>query len=174
METKRLIIRPIVRDDVDEMYPYMSNEKVMEYERSVFTYEELKNMLTRYEKDEVFYACILKDSNKLIGHIYLGRTFPQDFNEYTVGYIFNPAYHNQGYCTEAVKEIISYTFQIKKAHRVTVRCNPKNIASYRVMEKAGFLREGLLRKRCAFKKDENDQPIYTDELVYGVLQEDLR
>ena len=173
METKRLIIRPITFDDFDAMYSYVSNEEVMKYERDTFSYEGLQKLLERYVKEEIFFACILKETNQLIGHIYLGTTFPEDFNEYTVGYIFHPDFQGKGYCTEGVKEIVNYAFDIKKAHRITARCNPENIGSFRVMEKSGFQKEGLLRKRVAFKKDQKNLPIYTDELVYGLLKEDV-
>lgn len=173
METNRLYIRPVLMGDLDAMYAYVSDEEVMRYERDVFSYDGLKNMLLRYLEDDIFYACIEKESGRMIGHYYLGRTNPSDFNEFSLGYIFHPSFQGKGYCTEGAKSLVKYAFAHKKAHRIQARCNPENIASYRVMEKVGFTKEGLLRKRCAFKKDKDGNPIYTDELVYGLLKEDL-
>jgi len=59
-----------------------------------------------------------------------------------------------------------------KAHRITARCNPDNIASWRVMEKIGMKQEGLLRKRVSFVTEDDGTPVYWDELVYGILQEE--
>jgi RimJ/RimL family protein N-acetyltransferase len=174
MQTKRLIIRPVKMSDLDQMYAYTSDEENMKYERDVFTYDGLKNMLSRYIEDEIFFSCIEKQSEKMIGHFYLGKTNPSDFNEYSLGYIFHPDVQGQGYCTEGAKALMDYAFHELGAHRVQARCNPENVASYRVMEKVGFKKEGLLRKRCAFKKDAKGNPIYTDELVYGLLKEDLQ
>lgn len=173
METKHLIIRPIKHTDLDAMYAYVSNEEVMKYERDAFTYEGLKKLFERYVDEEIFYACMMKENNQMIGHYYLGRTFPQDFQEFSLGYIFHPDYQGKGYCTEGAKELVRYAFKQKNAHRITAKCNPDNIASWRVMEKVGFKREGCLRERAAFKKDQQGHPIFTDELVYGLLIEDL-
>jgi len=173
METKHLIIRPVQYSDIDAMYSYVSVEEVMKYERDAFTYEGLKKLFERCVDEEIFFACIMKESNQMIGHYYLGKTFPQDFNEFSLGYIFHPDFQGKGFCTEGAKELVRYAFRQKNAHRITAKCNPDNIASWRVMEKVGFIKEGCLRKRVAFKKDILGNPIYTDEFVYGLLSEDF-
>lgn len=173
IETTRLFIRPLQENDYIEMLEYMSSPVVLQYEMlSPFTKEELHQFTIDVTPQKSFYAVIHKEASTLIGHLYFSITGPKEFNEYTLGYIFNPKIYNQGYCTESAKAIIEYGFKNLKAHRVTARCNPDNIASWRVMEKIGMKKEGLLRKRVSFITGEDGTPVYWDELVYGILQEE--
>jgi RimJ/RimL family protein N-acetyltransferase len=172
--TERLNIRNIRAIDFDDMYEYMSDEDVMKYESNRFNKQSLETFLYDVIPSKRFFAVILKKTHKMIGHIYVGKTQPEKFNEYNVGYILNPEYHNQGYCTEAVKELCRYAFEVLNAHRLTAKCNPENVASWRVMEKSGFIKEGLLRSRVALRNDSFGNPIHTDELIYGMLREDIK
>ena len=172
METKRLLIRHVEITDIDDMNEYLSSEEVMKYEHAPMTREQNFKHLESIIPSKRFYAVLLKESMKMIGQIYVGKTTPETFNEYNVGYIFNPDYQRKGYCTEATIALCKYAFSELKAHRLTAKCNPDNIASWKVMEKVGFTREGLLRDRVALRFDAKGNPIYVDELVYGMLYED--
>ncbi len=175
IETKRLIIRPLDNDDFLEMIEYMSDDETLKYEQmSPFTLNGLETFVKEIVPARTFYAVILKESNKLIGHLFFGLRKPIHFNEYMVGYIFNPKHHNRGYCTESVKALINYGFNELKMHRVTAMCNPDNIASWRVMEKVGLHKEGLLKKKVCFKYDEFGDPIWWDELIYGLTIEEYK
>jgi ribosomal-protein-alanine N-acetyltransferase len=55
--------------------------------------------------------------------------------------------HNgKGYTTQAVKLIVKHAFEELKLHRIEAGVMPHNIGSIRVLEKAGFHKEGLARK----------------------------
>lgn len=171
LSTERLNIRHIQAIDFDDMYEYLRDEETMRYEHPPMTKEVLEGFLEKFIPQNKFYAILLKESNKMIGQVYIGKTTPEKFNEYSVGYIFNPKYHNKGYCTEATKALCKYAFDELKAHRLIAKCNPENIASWRVMEKVGFKREGHLINRVALRDDQYGNPIYTDEYIYGMLRE---
>lgn len=141
----------------------------MKYEREKYpTKESFRKMLVILIEEKLLYVIRIKGLNKVIGHIFLGKTNPSINNEYNLGYILNPEYHSQGYCTEACKAMVDYGFIILKANRLRAACNPENIASWKVMEKIGFLKEGYHKKRFFIKNDKQGKPIYTDELVYGL------
>ncbi len=171
IETERLLIRYIQAKDLDDMFEYLSDEEVMRYERQTFTKESIAKSIQDFLPYNNFYAAVLKDSGKMIGQVFVGKNNPERFNEYNVGYIFNPKYHSKGYCTEATKALCKYAFEELNAHRLTAKCNPENVASWRVMEKVGFKREGLLKSRVVMRDDSDGNPIFTDELVYGMLRE---
>lgn len=173
IETDRLRIRNVEAIDFDDMFEYVSDEEVMKYENQAYTKESLEKFLNEVISSKRFFAVILKETNKMIGHVYVGINNPKSFSEYNVGYIFNPKYQRKGYCTEATKVLCRYAFDKLKAHRLSAKCNPENIASWKVMEKVGFIREGLLRSRVTFHNDKFGNPIYTDELTYGMLKEDI-
>lgn len=167
--TNRLEIEYTVLSDLNDMYEYVSNKEVMKYEREDYpTKESYRKVLTYLVEHKLLYSIRLKNHPKVIGHIFLGKTNPAINNEYNLGYILNPLYHSKGYCTEACKAIIDYGFDILRVNRIRAACNPSNIPSWRVMEKAGLQKEGFFKKRFHIRNDEQGNPIYTDEVTYGL------
>jgi RimJ/RimL family protein N-acetyltransferase len=89
---------------------------------------------------------------------------------YSIGFRITPTERNKGYCTEAVRIVLDYLFLSKEIVRVEAEANPKNTASLRVLEKAGFMKEGLVRKSvflsgqwqdgvlCSILRDEWKEP----------------
>jgi RimJ/RimL family protein N-acetyltransferase len=86
---------------------------------------------------------------------------------YEIGYALDPSERRKGYMTEAAKLIVEHLFATKNIQRVEAVTDSPNLASQGVLEKAGFKREGLLRKRSL----KNGQ--FRDEYIYGILREDL-
>ena len=62
-----------------------------------------------------------------------------------MGYWLGLPYWNQGYMTEAARRVVAFGFDDLGLYRIQATCLPRNIASSRVMEKAGLTYEGLLR-----------------------------
>ena len=167
--TNRLEIRFAQLSDVNDMFEYVSNKEVMKYEREDYpTVDSYLPILKLLTDNKLLYAVRIKGNSKVIGHIFLGKTNPAVNNEYNLGYIFNPNYHGFGYCTEASKAVIDYGFNTLKANRVRAACNPENIPSLRVMEKVGLKKEGYFEKRFFIRNDDQGNPIYTDEVMYGL------
>lgn len=79
-----------------------------------------------------------------------------------LGYWLAEPYWGKGITTEAVKQIIQYGFETFDITRIFARPYGTNIASQRVLEKAGMTLEGRLDKTI-FKNGE-----YFDELIYGI------
>ena len=63
-----------------------------------------------------------------------------------VGYIVNAQYWNNGYATEASSAIMRWLESESGIHRIWATCDVDNLASARVLEKLGLVREGLLRR----------------------------
>jgi ribosomal-protein-alanine N-acetyltransferase len=175
IETERLEIRRFQEDDRRDLYQYLSLPEIYTFEPGEpITETQARELAAQRSCSDDFYAVVLKSENKMIGHLYFHRTEPEEFRTWELGYIFNPAYQNMGYCTEASRRIIRYGFQELGAHRITAYCNPLNIASLRVLEKAGMIREGVFRKQGFFRKDAEGRPIWHDTYAYGILEEDFR
>jgi RimJ/RimL family protein N-acetyltransferase len=60
------------------------------------------------------------------------------------------------------------------AHRIVASCNPENIASWKVLEKVGFVREGLLRKSIFFRINIDGNPIWQDTFCYAIIASDVK
>lgn len=170
METKRLIIRRFQIDDWHDLHEYLSDERVVKYEPyPPQTEAQCQQVAEQRVESEDFWAVCLKDTRKLIGNVYLAK---QGHQNWEVGYVFNHAFQNQGYATEAVKALLDALFCNEDAHRVFAECNPENTSSWRLLERIGFQKEGHLRKNIYFGCASDDAPLWQDTFIYGLLKED--
>jgi len=120
-------------------------------------------------KDNKFLAVVLK--NKVIDHIYFSQIEPKELMTWETGYIFNRKYQKNGFATEALKAVIEYGFKNLCIHKITAHCSPKNISSWKLLERVNMKREGKLRKNIYFRKDDKRNPIWLDTYEYGILKE---
>ena len=172
IETERLIIRPFKETDARDLFEYLSLPQTYIYEPGEpITAEEAKKKAAERSKGNEFYAIVLKDKMKMIGHLSFIQIEPKKFLTWELGYIFNPDYHNQGYASEASKALIQYAFHKFKAHRVIAHCNQENIASWKLLEKIGMRREGHFIKNAYFRKDDKQNPVWVDSYGYAILNE---
>ena len=167
IETQRLRIRSFQRNDWQAVYDYMSDPDVMVYiPEGPFTPEQAKAFVAdNMDEQARAVAVLLKTANLLIGHMVFHPWFaPQT---YEIGWVFNRAYHGQGYATEAAVALLHYGFEALHLHRIIATCQPKNVASCRVMEKLGTRREAHFRK-CIRRPDNR----WWDEYFYALLAEE--
>jgi ribosomal-protein-alanine N-acetyltransferase len=69
-------------------------------------------------------------------------------------------YAGRGLMTDAVKAVTRFSFDTLKLHRIEAACIPDNARSIRVLEKAGFQREGLLRSYLRINGAWQDHYLY--------------
>ncbi|WP_310602897.1 GNAT family N-acetyltransferase [Anaerosporobacter sp.] len=170
MESERLIMRRFTPEDWKDLYDYLSQDEVVRYEPyDVYSEEECKQEAINRSTDEAFWAVCLKETNKLIGNIYLAK---QDFDTWELGYVFNPEYQGNGYATEAAAFLIDDILKNNNARRVIAMCNPHNQSSWKLLERLGLRREGHLIQNIYFKKDKEDNPIWSDTYEYGILAQE--
>ncbi len=82
-----------------------------------------------------------------------------------IGYWCRTSLTGLGYTTEAAKALVRLALVTGRQQRVEIRCDPRNRASQRVIEKAGLQKEGHLRK---VSRDWRGR--YTDLLVYAKVK----
>lgn len=167
-ETERLILRRYKKEDLQDLFEYLSDAKVVEYEpyKPLTLDETRENLEWRIGTDEMI-AVELKDSHKMIGNVYVGK---RDFEAVEIGYVFNRNFWRHGYATESCKALIDHTFS-NGIHRIYAECDPLNKNSWKLLETLGFQREAHFRKNVYFWKDENGKPIWKDTYVYGRVNE---
>lgn len=64
-----------------------------------------------------------------------------------IGFALGRAHWGQGHASEAIRLAISYAFDVLRFRRIEADVDPRNEASLRALERAGFVREGYLRER---------------------------
>ena len=169
VETERLILRRYEKDDLQDLFEYLSDAKVVEYEpyKPMTIDETRKNLEWRIGTDEMV-AIELKSTHKMIGNVYLGK---RDFEALEIGYVFNRNYWGKEYAAESCRALIQRAFS-EGIHRIYAECDPENKSSWKLLETLGFRKEAHLKQNVFFWKDENDKPIWKDTFIYAKLNTD--
>jgi RimJ/RimL family protein N-acetyltransferase len=170
--TERLALRPYRRGDVDAVYSYRSRADVSEYlfDRPMSHQECAEAVQSRAgqiafsgEGDKVLLAVERRDDQRLIGEVSLiWRSVPDLQAE--VGYIFHPDAHGQGYASEAARALLAFGFEVMGLHRIYARCDARNAASARVMQRLGMRQEAHFREHMQVKGR------WDEELIYAILE----
>ena len=92
-----------------------------------------------------------------------------DFSEgaYLIGYQTDDTQWQKGYGTEMCRFLVWFAFTHAGAYRLNGDCAGGHVASVKIMEGCGFVREGLQRKYWHVRGE------YHDRLLYGLLADDL-
>jgi RimJ/RimL family protein N-acetyltransferase len=85
-----------------------------------------------------------------------------------VGYWLTPAARGRGIASHAVRLLAGWAFEGLRIARLELTCGPDNVASQRVAERCGFVREGVLRAHLPFKGGRRDT------VVFSLLPGELR
>ena len=85
-----------------------------------------------------------------------------------IGYSLIPDERGKGYCTEAVLIMVDYLFLSRDVIRVQATTDVRNVGSQKVLEKAGFKKEGTIRKSIFIRGD------WRDAYLYSILREEWK
>ena len=150
LETVRLLIRPFQEEDADAFFaccqnPNLGNNAGWAPHKTI---EESREILQNvFIGQENIWAMILKDAQQLIGSIGIvpdpKRENPQ---VRMLGYWLDEAHWGKGYMTEAVQAILNYGFNELQLSLITANCYPHNKRSQQVLERNGFIYEGVLHQ----------------------------
>ncbi len=170
-ETERLILRkPRMEDALILFTAYMRDPEVTHYLtwRPHQQLQEAENFisssLAAWENETRFpFVITLKEEDRPFGMI--------DFHikEFTVGlgYVIARSHQGRGYATEATRAVIDWALQQPTIYRVNASTDIENIASQRVLEQAGMIREGLLHKYIIHP---NISDIPRDSYIYAITK----
>lgn len=159
LETNRLILRKHKEEDAKYLEEYTDDPEIKKfYDGWIPHGQELSIIKAWYadgfEEHGFFRWCIaLKEDDRCIGGIYLFLPYGDDKagRRMDIGYELSPTYRNKGYISEAIRRIAQYGFQSMGLKRIQSQIIPENIASIRACEKAGFIKEGILRNFCHYQ-----------------------
>jgi RimJ/RimL family protein N-acetyltransferase len=151
LETRRLILRRFIPEDLDALYALYCDQQVTRYipdaPRSLAeAREELEWHLHGHPRrpELGLWATILKDTNAFIGRCGLLPWTIDGQDEVEVAYLIDRSYWGQGLGTEAAQAIMEYGFNQLNLTRLMCLIDRENLASIRVAEKIGmkFEKEG--------------------------------
>jgi RimJ/RimL family protein N-acetyltransferase len=148
--TARLALRPIAHDDAGAIFDRYAQDAavtrfvVWQPHRSRSDTEAfIAQCLATPPDVSQTYVIAGRRDGELRGTLALRRIAPHRLD---CGYVLARPWWGQGLMTEALTEIVEWAMQQPAIFRIGAVCDVENIGSARVMEKAGLLREGLLRR----------------------------
>lgn len=171
LETERLYLRRVTKEDVNEIFALRSDQEVMKYiPRPLVKTDEdaLAHIAMIDEKidsnEGINWAITLKNNPKLIGIIGHYRIRPEHFRA-EIGYMLLPEHQGKGIISEAIKEVVHYGFEVIKLHSIEAIIDPENFASEKVLQKNGFVKEAHL------KENEYYEGRFLDTVIYSILNQ---
>ncbi len=108
------------------------------------------------------FECI---TERLVGKITLSGVVRGVFQNAFLSYDVDESVTGRGYATEAVQMLTAYALDALHLHRVQASIMPRNLASQRVVEKAGYIREGYSERYLKI----ND--VWEDHYLYAITAE---
>ena len=159
-------IRPWRISDAPDLAAAINNKKVLDNLRDGLPYpytvkdaEEYINAMLQADPDKTFAFAITLD-DKAIGSIGVFRKDNIHACTAEMGYYIAEPYWGKGYGTEAVRQVCRHVFDTTDIIRIFAEPFAHNIGSCRVLEKAGFVLEGVMRKNAVKNGRVLDMKLY--------------
>ncbi len=135
--------------------------------------EKTKSIINPWIKDNekkdiqnYTFAIELNSSKKFVGLIGL-KLGGKIYRNAEVWYKIHPDFWGKGIATDSLNCILNFSFHILKLHRIEGGCAVDNLASSKVMEKVGMIKEGRLRKILPLEFG------WSDSFQYAIIETDI-
>ena len=171
LETERLILREITKEDTEGIFACFSNDDVTRY----YGQETLQNLKQAEDIIEFFrknyhdnrgirWAIERKEDKGIIGTIGFNAWLPKH-KRAEIGYELHPNHWRKGYTSEAVLAVLTYGFDVMELTRIGAVVFKENEASQNLLTKIGFQEEGILKKYMY------QNGVAHDTYVYSLLKD---
>ena len=119
------------------------------------------------DRREYNFGIFKSDTNQLIGHISLYSIKRLPFSSGFIGYSIDERQTGKGIGSEAVRLVTEFAFDRVALHRVEAYVSPRNKGSIIVLERSGYLLEGLLRQLLYING------VWEDHYMYAMIDDDF-
>ncbi len=127
----------------------------------------LKRYVEDLRSDQAYpFFLLRKSDNAIVGGLTLANIRRGVAQAGSLGYWMGERYAGHGYMTAAVRALIPFAFGSLRLHRLEAACIPTNVASIRLLERTGFMREGFAREYLCINGT------WQDHLLYALLKDD--
>lgn len=165
-------VRDWTPDDVEAVAKYANNPRIATQLRDGFPHpyelsdaEEFLSRVLKRDSPSVFAIATEEEAIGSIG-LLLGKDVHRLSAE--LGYWLAEPFWNQGIMTMAVTHVVNYGFTVLQLNRIYAGPYATNPASARVLEKSGFVREGVLRASVI------KQGRVLDQILYAKVRQGIR
>ena len=145
-------------DRIGDFYSTRYQQKVLKYEYNM----AVKSSMIRY------YVFLKDNPSKIIGTVCLHNIAANFYGCCEIGYKFSSEVHHRGYATEALTKVLEVIFYELQLHRVQAWVLPDNAPSIRLLERVGFVFEGISRDYLFL------HGTWQSHALYSILPSDLQ
>jgi RimJ/RimL family protein N-acetyltransferase len=164
LEDEAVLLRPFEQADVPAIVAACQDPEIPRWTSVPSPYMESDARAWLESTEEESFAVVDRSSGELLGSI--GVRFLDD-GVAEVGYWIAKKARGRGVATRALVLVAGWVFANDEVGRFQLRADTENVASQRVAEKAGFVREGVMRAALALKGERRDV------VMYSLVREDL-
>lgn len=170
--TARLELRPATPEDLADIYAYRSLPEVGHWLTRLPTDQDA---FTRHMVEHLDQVLVFEHEGRIVGDLMLrvhdawsqAEVVEQaKGGQAEIGWALTPQAQGRGLATEAVRELITITFELG-VRRIEANCFADNEGSWRLMERVGLRREGH-HLRDTLHRDGT----WHDSVVYGLLADE--
>jgi len=173
LTTERLVLRPHVEANFECLHAWRNNSELQRLSsESLTSYSEEQTHATlarwmRLDRDDIVHLAIhLSASDEFIGFLHIAQ-IEAEHQRCKIGIVIGDKRHwGRGYGSEGIACAVQYCFSQWPINRISAETYAINPGSARMLEKVGFVREGVLRE-SVLKGGQ-----FVDEYLYGLLRAD--
>ncbi len=165
----RVVLRPMIADDLDAVHGWMSDEDVVRYQLyEPRTREQVADRLEEYsqavrlEKDDDYIQPAIVVDGTVVGLIYFKISSLDDLTG-EIGWALAREHHGKGFAFEAASATLDLAFHVLGLHRVFAELDPRNEASITLCKRLGMREEAHFIEHMMFKGE------WADTGIYGIL-----
>jgi RimJ/RimL family protein N-acetyltransferase len=168
--TERLVIRAMTLADAEDLAERRSDTTTAEYQawRAPYSVERARELIAEVTSRPgpqaghwYQMAVVRRRDDKVLGDVALSLS--KNGRTAEVGFTLHPRARGHYYATEATARLVDYAVFDLEVHRVEASTHPHNVSSIKVLERIGFIPEGIRRERY-WVEDE-----VSDDAMYGLL-----
>ena len=171
LRTERLVLREFTADDWSAIFAYQNHPGYLRfYERDAVTERQSQALTYQFilwqgeqPRSRAQLAIALAATGQVIGNVGVRREAAEE-PVADMGFELSPMHWGRGYATEAARAMVNWGFGEWGLERIHAHCVSDNLASARVLEKAGLTLEARLRDHQFFKGR------FWDLSLYGILR----
>lgn len=168
LETERLLLGPLQKEQAKDLYENLSNEDVTEHMginplKDVKEAEQLISFLESLTKENraIRWGIVRKSDQKLIGTCGFNQWEKNRGSRVEIAYDLGKPYWKKGYMTEVLETWLVFCFEELNFNRVEAFTNLEAASSINLLHKIGFKQEGILREYAYFHGTHVDQRCFS-------------
>ena len=168
LQTERLVLRTMVKSDIASLKEWTSEKSLYKYwgKSAGKADKNVELMFAKTEKasKSFHWGIEHKADKKIVGEVWVYLI--ENNRMAKVAIRVSPFYASKGIATEALKNVVKFCFEKTELKRLWIDVDVENVSSIKMLEKCGFVREGLIRQGKMVST-------WCNYFLYGLLKTDL-